>query len=268
MTEWPGDEPLVIPITGTSKEWSTPILYPHNLQAIWNHLAKVNLWPGTGYSMPGNEARVSAVANLMNFIPAAQQARIGMSAVVTATKRPPEVVLAFTIRLSFQVDRYFENDRTGVIYQDILRVETTGGAEAASTQWTMNKATMAPWLFSTTTTTESYDPANPMTLVADKVTTTWLKDPQAEAMGQCDFVHVYAMGIPLGWERGDMAFALTQRVMYARVVGRSGAEGAKIGGVGVIVPAYFQVNGKLRVDLTNKSLSIVDDSQEFKKFRG
>src|ERR1043166_8453133 len=196
-------DPILVPIS-TSKAWSVPIRYPANLAAIGSAYARarVNLWPLNprwGDNPVGNDDRIVAMARAMNFVQAAQQARIAIDVGVSAVSRPPNVVLAVSIHAGFDVDRYYESDHTGVIYQDIARLDLSrytnpanpgsSSLEAITSQgWSMTKVTVPPWLLSTSTTEEAYDAANPMTLVFAKfpIATIWLKDPQAEAVGHVD----------------------------------------------------------------------------------
>ena len=311
MTAPESNSQIIIPLASTSKRWTTPILYPDNLEALRGDLGRANFWAGAGVtgiaavaisplaalaagvgsliagSTRGADPNIAAIAKQMNFVPAAQHARIELAATLTATKfTSSSVTLAFVIRLSFEVDRYLEDDKTGVIYQDILRFEcrhyrdpstenpdsplgSPAMYETYGTTWRMSTATYRP-LLATQDVQGPYDPDDPMSLVRNEITTKWLKDPEAGAMGRVEFQSIFGYPIPEARARGDfdVSFAIAQRVMYARVVGRSGLPGLKVGGVGVIVPAFFLVQGNLRVDFTNRTISIRDDTQQFQTFSG
>jgi hypothetical protein len=111
-----------------------------------------------------------------------------------------------------------------------------------------------------------YNTESPMDLVVNGAFTKWFKDPPPVA----------ARSLPLSLLASftsndaasaqgtvDFEFMITQRIMYGWIAGRSGAAGARVGGVAVLVPGFCTVAGTLSVNLTSGAVTIKDDRVKF-----
>jgi hypothetical protein len=108
---------------------------------------------------------------------------------------------------------------------------------------------------------EGYDAHNPLSIVVRGPFTTSLDDPPQAAKSDLDLeFHAAYTGIPSDFSSRQVSFEFEarQRLMYARVAGRSGPSFARVGGKALVVPFYVIYRGRFTLDLAQRAFRLDD----------
>lgn len=360
MTTTVLEAPYVLVKDTLIKEYATPIRYPSNLEALRGDLGRSNFWSGLGIGLAGAaligtpagwplligavagsagalngqvDPNVAGMVRQMTFVNAAQHARLNLNVETAALKRDSGIVdVVLALKPTYTLDPYLLEDKTGLLYQDILSFHiapaerkfftintrgvapenaigeidyttshswsVTGGITVAkeggpsgsigatfSTQ-TQSKVKEFSIMGTPATDTQGffwgarlqlaytdvakphiYNTENPMDMTVNGTFTKWFKDPPPVAARSLplSLLATFSSSDDKAISRGtaDFNFIMTQRIMYGMVVGRSGAPGAKVGGVAVMVPGICTAKGTITVDLAQNKAYIHDDTVAF-----
>lgn len=110
--------------------------------------------------------------------------------------------------------------------------------------------------------------STPEDIIVKHPMTRWFKDPPSVAWGGALPLSLLATftsrdGSAPDRKTAAFDFVATQKVMYGYVGGRWGAEGAKLGGQPMMVPALVKATGRLVLDFTAQSAAITVPSFAF-----